>query len=87
MANLTFFSSQFTEWLDNEYFDYFEAAWIHLRDSCDDVEELWDTVEWAATQRMTKQASVELAHHNEKIKKMCGFGNCKYIPSCIKDLI
>ena len=83
-----FSNSQFIEWLDGEFNMYIEDAYENLKQSLKkvDPEEADDTLMWAATTKMTANANIELAHHREKLKKFCGFGDCKYIPKCIKGL-
>ncbi|UVF62460.1 hypothetical protein [Nitrososphaeria virus YSH_922147] len=47
-------------------------------------DEFFETVEKFALEKLTKEAYVELAHHNELVRKSCGFGDCKYHPCCLR---
>jgi hypothetical protein len=86
--NLIFSNPQHVEWLWREFENYVEAASENLRDDLKkrDREDAMETLEWAAITKMNSQAVIELAHHNQKLKKCCGFGNCKYLPSCLRGL-
>lgn len=88
MNSQLFSNSQFLEWLENEYYHYFNSAHQHLKNVMNkhDEDEYWETVEWSAITRMTAQANTELAHHNEKVRKMCGFDGCKYEPKILREI-
>lgn len=88
MSSPIFSNSQFTEWLHREYDQYFDDAYDHLKSELGkhDFDEFTEMICWAAVQKMTTHANEELAHHNQKLKKYCGFGNCKYLPSCLRGL-
>lgn len=83
-----FYNLQFKEWLWKEFDCYIDAAYDNLKKDLmkRDDEEAEQVLIWAAKTKMTSQAYIELAHHKQKLKKCCGFGDCKYMPGCLRGM-